>query len=85
MVNNLKTTTTYQFLILKKIKKQVNSCFTDRIILSLIFQKRRVDRRMFFYYLPFPKVSEKNIYYCGQNSIFDVKLFNFDSYELKIH
>ena len=25
-----------------------------------------MERRVFSCYLPFPKVSEKNIYYCGQ-------------------
>ena len=30
-------------------------------------QKRRVERRMFFKSLQFPKVSAKNIHYCGQN------------------
>ena len=31
-----------------------------------LFQKRRVNKRMFSYSLPFPKVSAKNIYDCGQ-------------------
>ena len=45
---------------------KVNSWLTDLIIFFLFFQKRSVDRRMFSYYLPFLKVSEKNIYYYGQ-------------------
>ena len=32
----------------------------------LIFRKRRVDRCVFSYSLPFPKISAKNIYYCCQ-------------------
>ena len=42
--------------------KKVNSCLTDLIIFFLIYQKRRLDRRMFSYSLPFPKVSAKNIH-----------------------
>ena len=50
----------------KKLKK-INSCFTNLIHFFLIFQKKkRADRRMFCYSLPFFKVSAKNIYYCGQ-------------------
>ena len=44
-----------------KIKKKVNSCFTNLIIIFLIFQKRRRSRRMFSYSLLFYKVLAKNI------------------------
>ena len=46
-----------------KILKKVNSFFTD-LIIFFFFKKRRLDRRMFFKSLQFPKVSSKNIYYC---------------------
>ena len=38
---------------------------TDRIII-LVFQNKRVERRMFIFFFPFTKVSAKNTYYCGQ-------------------
>ena len=51
-------------LKLKKIFFKVTSCFTDLIIFFLIFQKSRVYRPMFAYFLPFLKVLAENIYYC---------------------
>ena len=57
-------------IFLTKFQKQQFLFYRSNhfLFFFLIFQKRRIGRRMFSFSVPLPKVSAKNIYLCGQKA-----------------
>ena len=66
MIKNMKTHIC-GLVNFKKIKENLIPVLPAKYFF-LIFQKRRMSRRMFSYFSPFPKVSAKNIDYCEKEA-----------------